>query len=246
MPFTPAHTAIVLPLLRSRSFSATGLIVGSVSPDFEYFLKLSVNSSYSHTVVGMFYFDLPIAAFIAVVFHQIVKRNLVRNLPGFIQRRMQPLLSLDFLSYLRENYVVFGYSALVGIASHLFWDSFTHNNTIIVESLPIYRGTYIPFQGVRYPLFYALQHISTAIGLTAVIFYVAMLRVDDAVQTNSVSLIYWLTIFVIAIAVVAIRFALRYDEHEGNWVVTAMSGLMIGFVCCGLINFKTPTIEQGA
>jgi hypothetical protein len=246
MPFTPAHTAIVLPLLRSRYFSATGLIVGSVSPDFEYFLKLSVNSSYSHTVVGMFYFDLPIAALIAVVFHQVVKRNLIRNLPGFMQRRLQLLLSFDFLSYLRENYMVFACSALLGAASHLFWDSFTHNNTIMVESLPVYRGTYIPFQGVKYPLFYALQHISSAVGLTIVVAYVGMMHVDKKARTTTPRLLYWLAIVAIAAAVVVIRFTLRYDEQEGNWVVTAMSGLMIASVCCGLINFKNPSIEQEA
>jgi hypothetical protein len=246
MPFTPAHTAIILPLLRSRYFSATGLIAGCVSPDFEYFLKLSVNSVFSHTVMGIFYFDLPVAAFIAVLFHQVVKRNLICNLPGFIQRRVQTLLSFDFLAYLKENYLIFVYSALLGAASHIFWDSFTHNNTVVVKSLSIYRSTYIPFQGVRYPLFYALQHISTAVGLSVLLLYIAMMGVDQKVRTTTPKTLYWLCIIVIAAVVVTIRFTVRYDMQEGNWVVTAMSGLMIGSVCCGLINFNSPSIEQGA
>ena len=56
MPFTPAHPAIVLPLIRSRYFSATGLIIGSLSPDFEYFFKMSVDSIYSHSKGGIILF----------------------------------------------------------------------------------------------------------------------------------------------------------------------------------------------
>jgi hypothetical protein len=68
MPFTPAHPAIVLPLIRSRYFSATGLIIGSLSPDFEYFFKMSVDSIYSHSKVGLFYFDLPVTIVLALLF----------------------------------------------------------------------------------------------------------------------------------------------------------------------------------
>ncbi|WP_240482010.1 DUF4184 family protein [Flavobacterium psychrophilum] len=39
MPFTFSHPAIILPLryLPRQWFSLTGLIIGSLTPDFEYF-----------------------------------------------------------------------------------------------------------------------------------------------------------------------------------------------------------------
>jgi hypothetical protein len=42
MPFTFAHPAIVLPLkhLPKRWYSLTGLIIGSMTPDFEYFIRM--------------------------------------------------------------------------------------------------------------------------------------------------------------------------------------------------------------
>ena len=68
MPFTFAHPAIVLPLLKkkySRYFSATGLIVGSMAPDFEAFIGFRKEKIYSHNWLGVFWFDLPLALIIA-------------------------------------------------------------------------------------------------------------------------------------------------------------------------------------
>ena len=44
MPFTFSHPAIVLPLVRKSGhwFSATGLIIGSLTPDFEYFMRMRI------------------------------------------------------------------------------------------------------------------------------------------------------------------------------------------------------------
>lgn len=41
MPFTFSHPAIILPLsyLPKKWFSLTGLIIGSLIPDFEYLLE---------------------------------------------------------------------------------------------------------------------------------------------------------------------------------------------------------------
>src|SRR5688572_28164127 len=155
MPFTPAHPAIILPFIRSRYFSATGLIAGSMSPDFEYFFKMSVSSMHSHTVAGLFYFDLPVTILISLVFHLVVKKNLIYNLPLFLQKKIQALLEIDFIKYLREHAWIFVISALLGAASHILWDSFTHNNSFFVRTLPFYKGTHVPLGGARYPLWYA-------------------------------------------------------------------------------------------
>src|SRR5688572_23246956 len=109
MPFTPAHPAIVLPFIKWRYFSATGLIIGSLSPDFEYFFKMSVNSLYSHSKAGLFFFDLPVTLVLSILFHQLVKANFIGNLPAFLQARFQDALRLDFLSYLRRNWWIFLY-----------------------------------------------------------------------------------------------------------------------------------------
>jgi len=245
MPFTPAHPAIILPLIRSRYFSATGLIAGSMSPDFEYFFKMSVSSVHSHTVAGLLYFDLPVTILISLLFHLLVKKNLIYNLPSFIQKKFQALLEMDFIKYLKEHFWIFLISALLGAASHVFWDSFTHNNSFFVRTLPFYKGTHIPFEGVRYPLWYALQQISTWIGLTVVLIYVLLMRQFPTRSNSRQKFLYWFTIGTITIVITWIRFVISpLGTDIGNLIVSIISGLLLAVVCCGFINFKRTNIDQ--
>ena len=68
MPFTLAHPAIVLPLAAKKlRMSATGLVIGSMVPDFEYFIRMRTESKYSHTLAGLFWFDLPLGLLLCFV-----------------------------------------------------------------------------------------------------------------------------------------------------------------------------------
>jgi len=61
MPLTLAHPAAVLPAVRfrRRGLPFVPLVIGSVTPDFEYFFKLEPTGHFSHTVPGVFLFCLP-------------------------------------------------------------------------------------------------------------------------------------------------------------------------------------------
>ncbi|HNH84716.1 MAG TPA: DUF4184 family protein, partial [Acidobacteriota bacterium] len=51
MPFTFCHPAIVIPVAR-RSHWLSPLVIGSMSPDFLYFLNFSTGHSFGHTFTG--------------------------------------------------------------------------------------------------------------------------------------------------------------------------------------------------
>jgi Domain of unknown function (DUF4184) len=243
MPFTPAHAAIVLPFIRQRWFSATALIIGSMAPDFEYFFKMSVRSEHSHTTAGLFYFDLPVTVALCLVFHLMVKRNLILNLPPFLQRRFQDTLELDFLQYVKTNWHIFLISAILGAASHLFWDNFTHSYGYFVQRFSFYDKTF-PFQGVNYPMFYALQHISTAVGMTSIIILILLKRSQPAV-TSQPTARYWLTVCLIIGGVLLIRFAIdSFNTNLGNTVISAISGFCLALILTGLFNFRDLTLNN--
>jgi hypothetical protein len=246
MPFTPAHPAIILPLIRSRYFSATGLVIGSLSPDFEYFFKMSVSGLHSHTKIGLLYFDLPVTVLLALLFHQVVKNNLIANSPTFFQKRFQDTLHFNFLAYLKNHWIIFLVSALIGAASHLFWDSFTHNNRFFVRQFSsLYEGTYVPFDGANYPLFYVLQQVSTALGMTVVIIYILAKKTVQDRELTSPKILYWLLIFSIAVIVLRLRFFINFSDYNlGNVVVSSITGLLIGVVCCGFVNFKNSVLYR--
>jgi hypothetical protein len=89
MPFTFSHPAIVIPLAAKKiRLSATGLIVGSMAPDFEYFIRMKNVSRYSHTAMGLFWFDLPLALLLCFIYHLIVRNSLFDNLPAFLKERL--------------------------------------------------------------------------------------------------------------------------------------------------------------
>jgi hypothetical protein len=240
MPFTAAHPAIILPLLKSRYFSATGLIIGSLSPDFEYFFKMGVDSEFSHTKAGLFYFDLPVTFLLALIFHQIAKRNLINNLPAFFQKRFQDTLHFNFLNYIKHHWWIFLISALVGAASHIFWDSFTHNNRFFARQFSdIYKSISVPFYGANYPLFYVLQQVSTVIGLLIVVIYILTKKPQVLQSLATPKIIYWISVIALAIMILRIRFFLSPSDYNlGNVVVTSIAGLLIACVCCGFVNFK--------
>ena len=64
MPFTPAHAAIVVPLARRfpGPMVLPALIVGSLSPDFEYFVHMRPERSISHDLVGVPLMDVPLGS----------------------------------------------------------------------------------------------------------------------------------------------------------------------------------------
>ena len=138
MPFTFSHPAAILPvtLLPKKYYSLTGLVVGSIAPDFAYFIRMDTQSLYGHTIHGLFLFDLPMGLLIAIAYHQLVRNSLTDYSPGWIRSRIIPYKSFDWLQYLSLNRIVVIISVLFGSATHLFWDSFTHGDGYFVNIFP--------------------------------------------------------------------------------------------------------------
>jgi hypothetical protein len=246
MPFTPAHPALVLPFLKLKPehISASAIVIGSLSPDFEYFFKMSVSGEHGHTLLGILYFDIPVTILLTFLFHLIVKGNLIANLPTFLQSRFQPLLHLDFKKYFRKYYWVVIISAGVGAFSHIFWDAFTHNDGFFAQRIALYKQVVIPFDGVRYPLFYGLQQISTYVGLTIMIVYIYLLKATQNIKPSSPSMLYWLFIMLISGAVISLRvFFATKSLDLGNFVVSSISAILFAVLVCGFIKFKNPVIN---
>ncbi|WP_299985127.1 DUF4184 family protein [uncultured Pontibacter sp.] len=171
MPFTAAHPAAILPLLKhSRWFSATGLITGSIAPDFQYFLLLPLFKHGGHTLEGLLYFNLPVALVIASVFHLIVRRPAVAHLPDWLKRRALAVSQLKWITYLKERWFVFATSVIIGAASHIFWDSFTHETGYFASRLPLLTSM-VHVMGQEIMLCRIIQHSSTLVGGFLILLY---------------------------------------------------------------------------
>lgn len=241
MPFTFSHPAIVLPLYKvSRKYiSMTGLIIGSITPDFEYFIRMRVQSIYSHTLRGLLFFNLPLGILLSFIFHNIVRNNLIKNLPGFFQLRFYKFQQFSWNERFINKWLVISLSIVIGAASHLLWDSFTHEHGYFVNQIPPLRET-IEIAGNQFPALKLLQHGSSFIGSLTIIYVIYML---PAIPLNpqKISVWYWLTIAVLTLLIASLRcyVGLHYSEY-GSIIVTFIAALLISLTAVSLVLYKTP------
>ena len=240
MPFTFAHPAIILPLayLPKRWFSLTGLVIGSMTPDFEYFIRMNIKSIYSHTIWGVFWFDLPLGIVLCFVFHTIVKYALYENLPLFLKSRFSSFADFDFSTYFKKNYLIVTLSILIGAFSHIFWDSFTHETGFFVALFPTLSEN-VDVLGNQIPTYKIMQHLSTIIGGLIIAFTIFSMK-KNSVQKSKSPYKYWLLILIIFTVVMILRFAtgLNYKLY-GQVIVTAISASMIALICAPLFKRST-------
>ena len=216
MPFTFAHPAIVLPFIRKQHklLSATGLIVGSLAPDFESFTRLTDVKTYSHTWAGMFWYDMPMAFAIALVFHVIVRDPLITHLPASLRERFEQYNGMNWLLHLREHFLPIMLSLFLGVFSHLLWDAFTHLNLIDPDSFE----SRIMLGPIRLYIF--LQYACSVIGLVVVWKWIMkMPRVRSAARYKNI-FTYWLFVALVSIlAFVFIRTTVYSDDFAVNIIL---------------------------
>jgi hypothetical protein len=126
VPFTLSHAAAALPFRRTR-LVPSALLIGTFAPDLEYFIRLQAGGGWGHALSGVFALDLPVALVTLWIFHRLVKVPLVYLLPDSVRARLtRQLVPFRFGPTLRFLNVAL--SMLIGIATHLVLDGFTHEN----------------------------------------------------------------------------------------------------------------------
>lgn len=238
MPFTFSHPAIVLPLtsLSKKWFSLTGLVIGSLTPDFEYFLRMRIKSDYSHTLDGLFWFDLPLGLLLAFIFHNSVRNSLFDNLPLFLKSRFVAFKRFNWNDYFKKSWFVVVISILIGASSHILWDSFTHKHGYFVQKIPVLTST-VDIWGNQIPILKILQHSSTTIGGLVIVFAVYKLPTNKT-ENTTVNLNYWAILAGLTFLIVVTRILCGLDIRQyGNVFVTGISAFMISLV---LTPFFTP------
>jgi hypothetical protein len=246
MPFTFSHPAIILParLLPEKYYSFTGLIVGSMAPDFEYFIRMKGLSLYSHTLPGIFWFDLPLGFFLAFVYHNLVRDALIANLPLPLKARILHYCRFNWTSYVKKNWPVVLVSLIIGSASHLFWDSFTHYDGFFVSHFHIFRH-HISMFGFSFPFYYLGQDLSSVVGLIIIFYYIYKLPKDEHVKP-SFDLNYWFSILIISVIVIILKIYVGIYEksfHQAIVVIIA-SGLIALIVTSWMFRSKFASVSK--
>ncbi|GAB3116307.1 hypothetical protein GCM10027160_25050 [Streptomyces calidiresistens] len=200
MPFTLSHPAAVLPLLRhpSSPFPPAALVCGAVAPDMPYFLGSAripvsaqswyepfLNATTSHALYGL---HIALSFALALLLLYLAVRRPVIDLlparfrgtgagPGAEGVPAGPATRDAAHGLRRVGWILL--SLLIGVATHLVWDSFTHYDGFVVLHVDFMLS---PVAG-DLTVARLLQHVSTVGGLIAIAVY-SIRRVRRARRTR--------------------------------------------------------------
>lgn len=142
MPFTLSHPLFAAPLRKAiPSLSLTGLIVGSMGPDFEYFIAMVPIRTVGHTMEGFLLQVLPLGIAFSFAFHRCVKPLIPLLLPniGGLKQYAAQLIQPWRLST-GGDWLLFILSLFIGFLTHLFMDHWTHASGWFVKAFPVLQS----------------------------------------------------------------------------------------------------------
>ncbi|SFI51597.1 protein of unknown function [Paenibacillus sp. UNC496MF] len=163
MPFTFSHPLFAVPLRRlAPKLSLTGLVLGSMIPDMEYFMALQSYQTIGHSFRGFVVQGLPLSIAAAAAFHAVVKPALPGLLPatGGLDRFAASLSSDAWKLNSARTWLIFLVSLYIGYWTHIFMDAWTHGSGAFVGWFPPLRA-----EIGGYGVYKLLQYLFSLIGV---------------------------------------------------------------------------------
>ena len=222
MPFTlshPAAVALLSPLVRRARLPFAALVVGTMAPDFEFFLHLRPLARWSHSLPGLVTFCLP-AGLLVFAMWELVAREPLRHLLGF---PAQPHLGREGPGWWMRAAV----GIVLGAATHLLWDGFTHGGYWGAALFPGLRAPALSLGGRVIPWFNLLQHLSTLVGGLVLLTW-ATREASRAGALDVLARSAWRWLVILAMIAGALAVGLwngaRFGEASGYWAVQVWLG----------------------
>ena len=256
MPFTISHVAAILPfsrpLARWRLLSAA--VIGSMVPDFGFLMPWRPARAETHGALALLTFCLPVGLAAFWTFQQLIKTPIMAVLPNSAYGRWRRFeVPADIRS--AKQWLLSACGVLVGAATHVVWDAFTHEGARGVRMIPELDDPVMDIAGHRLAGPRLLQDISSLVGLVLVLAIVAYGlrggRAVDAALTRSLSpreRYAWIAAYAVVSAVLGGFFWLKHPPHPlsqslpimvGNCAVAALRGCssaLLGVSVC--LQFK--------
>lgn len=244
MPFTFSHPIFAAPLKQARrsSFSLTGLVLGSMAPDFEYFIHLEPYRSIGHTTAGLFLHAIPLSLLFALLFHTVMKLPLAVHLPSWLDLDLKAasLVKPWRLNRLRA-WLVFLSSVTIGFYTHIVIDEFTHQSGYFVLAWPVLQEAVMGMALYKW-LQYSFSIFGLLLEFGPIIYFIrqAPSAPSTGRRTSRQKLYFWLTTFDCMVITVALKLIFSSgDNVVGMVVVSSISGFCIGlFVACLVANYR--------
>ena len=147
-------------------------MIGSMSPDFAYFLPLSLARGSTHDLYGVLFFCWPVGLALWLLYVHLLERPTIELLPAAWRARVTP-------SDRRISFKVLALASvavILGALTHIAWDAFTHQNTLVTDAFPVLNSRLFEYRGRGIRVFFLLQILSSIFGLFALWIWARNLR----------------------------------------------------------------------
>jgi Domain of unknown function (DUF4184) len=214
MPLTTAHpvASILLHKSMGRYGVLSALIIGSMTPDFHYFVPLHVGRDHSHSLLGLLWYCLPMGLMTYWFFHRFFKHAFCDLLPLVVKRKLAWQNDQNITSE-RTPIIAVILSLLVGSFTHVVWDSFTHGTSPIVMALTPLQYPLANIGNYVVTVYKILQHGSSIVG-TLVISIWIFRWYEKALSINVSPAKHNSPLIIVGTAVITIAYAL-YAAQTG-------------------------------
>lgn len=183
---------------------------------------------------------MPLGLLVLVAWQGLVREPFAGALPRWLRERVGGLASSGVPSSAPE----WGWAALsvlIGAATHLAWDSFTHPGYLPAQWLGLTAPS--PLPGV--PWTGVLQRLSDVIGFTVLAVVVLRLR-RSRVPAGRRPWLFWLVTFVVTGLLLAARTVLQPGWARLSTVVaTLIAGWLLGLLVAAVVQRRSADPASG-
>jgi hypothetical protein len=240
VPFTISHAAAVLPLQKTR-LPLAALMIGSMSPDYVYFLPGEPLRTATHSFAGIFWFCWPVSLALWLLFVRFLEQPTLALLPDSWHAKFVPSEQKITATALALATA----AVILGAATHVIWDSFTHRGTAVIEALPGLHAVAFHANGWRIRWFMVLQHLSSVVGLLVLMIWAwrrppvhsvprSLPPVSHAVRIRAVAIL-----FASALGLAVTSYALNYDtwfmRRLFHFAIGGMTGWALAWIAIAIM-----------
>lgn len=233
MPFTLTHPALVV-FNKNKNFNLLALILGSMAPDFIYFILFNPSSNLGHTLNGFVFINLPLCFLLSYILTKIIKYPFISNLPFGLSKYYTYLLDDKNKSINLKSFIVFIYSCLIGMLTHVFWDAFTHKTGFFVTNIKFLTKSF-NMLSYKLPIYKVLQHGSTIIGFFIILAFLHSMKKISYKKFYCNKVKYHLIALIVLMLTLILSYIFFNNFGIGRFVVTIINGLFIGYFISSLI-----------
>lgn len=250
MPFTLAHPAAVLPLRRLRGLRTAPLVIGAMVPDAPDYLPVPHRVGVdTHTLTGSYLIDLPLGLLLLAA-ALLLREPLTALLSA--RARWLCLSALEPFRQRASEWLLATLAILIGVWTHLLWDSCTHGEGWIVRRVAVLRQIVV-IGGYEIQVCHVLQYLSSVIGLAIVLIWYLRLRAPTKDAAHAARLAHagpgLLLVVGAALLIGGVEAQLAYSRSEGAIYRTLdvlLTRSVEWFVLLNLVAGTIVTLEHRA